>query len=193
MGIASLDGNEGTTMKKVGLLLGFWLMTTACPGGDTGQANVDDGQGPVSAETATAGHLVFEATSFSPFVEKTADGKTLRIAYSFFPDGTDFDFDAKTVSIPCSFKSRAPDGVDLNLSAPVNQPCNPYKLSFNAEGEAFTLNGIEVPLTGDSYTRFVEDFEFEMTTEGIRDSLDGSSIETDGGKLEDYYFVILAQ
>lgn len=143
----------------------------------------------VDATTADNQEVQYAETTFSSYLEVSSDRNNLRISFSFFPDGTDFDFDAKTASIPCAFFSRIPDDVDIQLSAPTDDSCEPYVITFNSTGESFTLDGIVVPFTS-SYEKFADDFEFIITQDGVLDAEDNALLTSDG-KLEDYFDLIL--
>lgn len=140
--------------------------------------------------TSDSQEAQYTETTFSSYLEMSSDRNYLRISFSFFPDGTDFDFDAKTASIPCAFFSRIPDDVDVQLSAPTEDACEPYVITFNETGESFTLDGIVVPFAS-QYEKFADDFEFTITQDGVLDAEDNILLTSDGGKLEDYFDLIL--
>lgn len=141
-------------------------------------------------ENGTSADLAagFTDSAFSSYIQFSADKKLTRYSYNFFPEGTDFNFETKTVSIPCSFLSAAPaDGVDIALSAPIEQRCQPYVLNFG-DSDDFTLYGIVTPADSE---KFLDTFEFMITPEGALDTLDGSLISSTRGKFEDYYDLVL--
>ncbi|MBI2338841.1 MAG: hypothetical protein HYU99_00535 [Deltaproteobacteria bacterium] len=174
-------------------VLVFALFLGACS--ESGSSLSDEGESTSASSSASTGtgvdSLTYNASGFSTWLEFTPEKNYLRIAFSFFPDGTAFDFDKKTASIPCTFLSRIPEGVDVQLSAPVEEPCEtPYTVTFDGAGETFTLNGIVAPFNT-AYEKFAGDFEFDITAEGVRDVSDGASLSSDSGKLEDFYDLIL--
>lgn len=176
-------------MKKFSILL--LVLVLFMPIGCTEEDADVESTSPVVR--SQVGDLTFESSGFSSYIELSTDKNYLRFAFSFFPDGTGFDFDKKKVSIPCSFLMRIPDDVDVQLSAPLEEDCEiPYTISFDSEGETFTLDGIVVHLNS-SYDRFADDFEFIVSADGIKDAVDGTVLTSGRGKLEDFYDLILKE
>lgn len=178
-------------MKKIGTLIGicFLVLMGACTEGVEETATDPNAADPKGSSLSES--LKFEDSSFSPYLQLSEDKLHIRMAFSFFPDGTDFNFKDQTLSIPCSFLSVVPEGVDVQLSPPLIPPCQgSHDISFNASGEKFTLNGIVVPLNP-VYQKLVEDFEIEITADGVRDSLDASDLVSDEGTLEAFYELIV--
>lgn len=157
---------------------------------ESGSNDEDSSTQLVNTATADSEEIQYTDTSFSSYLELSGNKNYLRISFSFFPDGTDFDFATKTASIPCAFFSRIPDDVNVQLSAPTDDSCEPYVISFNEAGESFTLDGIVIPFTS-SYEKFADDFEFIITQDGVLDAEDNALLSSDGEKLEDYFDAIL--
>lgn len=168
------------------------ILFGACSGGtSSGSGSSGEAESTATSTGTSIDSLTYNASGFSDYLEFTPEKNYLRMAFSFFPDGTGFDFDKKTVSIPCAFLSRIPEGVDVQLSAPIEEPCEtPYTITFDGTGETFTLNGIVVPFNS-AYDKFAGDFEFDITADGVRDARDGTVLTASGGKLEDFYDLIL--
>lgn len=170
--------------------LWFLILLTACPTGgmEGGGTNpTRSSEAPLASQGTTA--LQYQ-TTFSPYVLIRSDQKKLKFLYTFFRN-QDIRIEQKQIVIACTYQTLPPDGVS-QLTAPVDQPCSPYVLDFS-EAE-FTLEGMEVDLPEDRvYEKFVEDFEMELTPDGMIDVVDGSVLQAEGGTLEDYLQKILAR
>lgn len=155
---------------------------------------VDNLPAPVISDGSSAKKAVeFEESVFSPYLEFSPDKSSLRIAFSFFPDGSGFDFEAQTVAIPCAFLNLVPEGVDVQLSAPLEDDCKtPTTISFGDAGESFTLDGIVVPFDK-TYAKFGKDFELLVSEGGMEDTSDGTLLFSENGGLEDFYKLLLAR
>lgn len=181
-------------MKKLlGIVMLSFLAACSQSMTDTGGAEATSDvsnpslQSPAVAEATPE----FAPSAFSKAVSISKDGKYLRFDFDFFPDGRDVNFKSKVVSIPCSFLSHVPEGVDVELSAPIEAPCTePYKISFAGAGEAITLDGIVVPVES-AREKFVELFGFRVLPDGVEDSFDGVKIDGGLGRLEDFYAAVL--
>lgn len=170
------------------LFLLFLFTGVGCTEEDASDAETDPSG---NSKSLSGENLVFAPSGFSPYIE--ISGKThLRFAFSFFPEGSGFDFDQKTVSIPCTFlSSRISEDVDVQLSAPLEEECDTlYTITFDDDAESFTLEGIVVPLNS-SYDRFADDFEITISVDGVKDAANGDLLTSAGGKLEDFYDLIL--
>lgn len=154
---------------------------------DSDEASADE----VSPPPAQLETPAFENSNFSQFVEVSTDKKFVRVAFSFFPDGTDVDFERKTVGIPCTFPSNLPDDVDIALSAPIEAECDTlYLVSFPETTSLFTLNGIVMTVES-ADMKFEPDFGIRLSSDGIRDSFDGTLLSSSAGTLEDFYQIII--
>lgn len=140
--------------------------------------------------------LTFGSSGFSDYIEVSSDKKYFRFAFDFFPEGSGFNFEDKTVSVPCTFlltriPEDLPEGVDIQLSAPLEEDCESnYTIKFDSVDEFFTLKGIVAKMNS-SYDRFADDFEIIISLDGVKDASDNTSLSSDGDKLEDFYDLIL--
>ena len=142
-------------------------------------------------EPAPRETLTFEKSNFSPFVEVSTDKKFVRVAFSFFPDGTDVDFERKIVGVLCTFPSNIPDDVNVQLTAPIEAEWDsPYVVAFPETTSLFTLDGIVMTVES-AGMKFEPDFGIRLSADGIRDSFDGTLLSSSEGKLEDFYQLII--
>ncbi|MBI4411100.1 MAG: hypothetical protein HY541_01280 [Deltaproteobacteria bacterium] len=176
-------------MRSLSFILLFLFLLGACSG--AGSVSSDENVSSGSTASTDISSLTYNPSGFSTHLEFTPEKNYLRIGFAFFPDSTAFDFEEKTVSIPCTFLNRIPEGVDVQLSAPTEELCDTYyTITFDGTGESFTLNGIVVPFST-VYEKFAGDFEFEITADGVRDVQDATTLAPTSGTLEDFYDLIL--
>lgn len=173
-------------MRKIFYLPIFVCLLAACSGGG------EDQNSSVAADsnsTAKAEALTFSASSFSSFIFYSEDFKTVRLAFSFFPDGTRFDFKGRKILIPCGFKDPAvADGVDVNLNAPVvAADCHDgVELSLVSTSMQMGLEGVEGSM--EDVNQMLED-HFNLlltTTHGMESSQAHVALAPGAGKLTDF-------
>lgn len=169
--------------------------TSGQPAADQGSnQQVNPNQPSLPNLESDGANLNCNPSSFSDLIEicKNTDtnAESLRLAYSFFPDGTDFDFVQTRVIVPASFKDRIPAGVDVQLSAPLAGDQSGIIIPFNEQGEQMTLEGIVLPFVP-PVTKFQAQFELTITRDGIEDGRDGVLLLSNLGTLEDFYQVLL--
>lgn len=132
----------------------------------------------------------FQPAEFSSYIELSEDQKWVRFKFAFFPDGTNFDFTNKRVIIPCDFSQSLPEGVDINLTAPLTPLCSqPYVISVINEGESLSVDGLVLSLERKA---FADDFSIEITPLGVKNLISDTIITASKGKLVEYYTLILA-
>jgi len=198
--------------------LALFLIFTACPGASipeeeqeppTGQEeSPQTGDTQINASGNTAENTITFQESFTPNIQISSDQKKLRFSYTFFRN-QDIDVQNKQISIPCSYRAEPPaDGPPLGeppvgdppfpaeeddqLTVPIEKPCDPFVLDL--KDAEFTLEGIVINLPEDQvFEKFVDDFEIEITPNGVVDVLDGSIVEAEGGTFEDYYQAVLSR
>lgn len=183
-------------------LLTVAFMTTACQEAEritsdqteTTEATQAIKEIPGTVETETTPAIDCEISSFSDFVEictrpDQAEPLLIRLAFSFFPDGTDFDFENKKVVIKNSFEQKLPDGVDVQLTAPQEKNQATLEFIFTAENEAMTVDGLTMPLNK-SNEKFKASLGLVITIDGIQDASDSTLLLSELGTLEDYYQLV---
>lgn len=163
------------------LLIIFLMMgALACQSGGTNSGTDSD------AVNALVDALDFGPSSFSTYVDVSQDHSHVRINFDFFPSGTDFNFEERKVTIPCLSSDNLPDKVNAQISAPVYGGCEAYTvISFDGDGEVMTVDGIVLPVAS-SAQKFNGPYGFQITAENVTDE-DGNVLESDDGKLVDYY------
>jgi len=177
-------------MKRVIFYLSILTIfsTLASCGGSPINLDTEGLTNPVNTGAVSA--LTFSQSSFSPYIYVNSDKSYLRISYGFFPDGSEFDFSKQTITIACSFLVSTPEGIDIQSSTPMETNCEPYILDLAKNGESFTVDGILIPIAG-NYLQMEPDFGIILSTDGVKDSTDGTILTASSGKLEDYYKQIL--
>lgn len=158
------------------------LFTLLSCGGGEGE----NGQPKFQDESNKSGNLslVFKASSFNQYIDFSEDSQWVRIKFGFFPDGTNFDFPNKRIIIPCDFENPVPEGVDVNLSAPVgeNSCGDPLVLSVADEGESLSVEGIVLHTDKMAFAKY----DLEIDPEGIKLISTGELIVAPKGKLAEY-------
>lgn len=171
-------------MRKISLIFILILGLSGC-----NESSDADDTSSISTGGSTSTSLVCEDASFSDYLEFCSSRSVLRISYSFFPDGTDFNFTDQTATIPCISASASSD-ISIQISEPEDgSSCADTVLSFTATDESFTLEGIVVPMSSE-YTKFESDYQLVITSAGFTHSTDDSLVSASGGKLEDFITAI---
>lgn len=133
----------------------------------------------------------FSVTTFSPFIHVNAAGTVLRLDFGFFPSESNFSFENQTITLPCNFSAdKQDDMISVNVSAPLKpQGCNnEIILSFlRDQGEALTVDGIEVTLSNGEYKKFESAFGLTLTKEGVLKTSTRQNLVSTKGRLSDFF------
>lgn len=112
----------------------------------------------------------FDQSNYSKFVYFHQNKNRIVLDYNFFPEGSDFDSQNKTVALPCA-KPLPDDGhLNINLNAASNTPCKPK--SLDVSDATFTLLGLEFEFDRE-FDLFAETYGFVLTADGFVDSESG--------------------
>lgn len=177
----------------------FWIMTAACNEAET-TTSLDTTQQTTTAEaqvsaidTAASDNDAVSAgsytqTTFSRYVYEKSGEDVFLIDFNFFPEGTDFDSQAKTAALPCETTTDTDAAIDVNATE--EEDCD--KLTVDLSSATFTFIGLEIS-HDESQQLFVEDFEFKITTDGFVDPLDGATLDVaaDTATLESVYNAVM--
>lgn len=181
----ALLNKTGDNMMKFLYSLIILITLVAC-----GSSTENASDGPTEIGNRANLSLNFKKTDFSSYIEVSEDHKWLRFKFGFFPDGTNYDFTNNRVIIPCDFFNSIPEGVDVNLTAPLNPLCvQPYVIAAMEEGESLTVDGLVVLM---DRKVFPDDFGFEITLEGVKNISNEEILKTVKGKLAEYYALVNA-
>ncbi|EKD41769.1 MAG: hypothetical protein ACD_73C00540G0002 [uncultured bacterium] len=170
---------------RVSLLI-LWVTFQGC--GGSSEAGIDGNSNIFDNFKNGATAQSFKTSDFSPYIEFSEDNKLMRLKFSFFPDGTNFDFPGKRVIIPCDINNSVPEGVDVNLNAPIKPTCDqPFVLDVTQEGEYLNTEGL-VLLVGEKI--FSQNYGFEITLQGVKNNANDIILMAPKGKLEEYYALV---
>jgi len=196
-------------MKKTTIGILFTLLCLACqnPGvtdlvstedSETALAANDEESGDVSiteiqsgSSTATNPLEGYSQSEFSKYVYIANSGKKFLIDFNFFPEGSDFDSQEKTVAIPCEYTDM-PEEVDVNVSVDVEEDACESDIVMDLNSATFSFIGLEFTYE-ESLDIFDSDFEFKISSVGFVDSLDGKKvdIESEDANLENVYNMVI--
>lgn len=140
-----------------------------------------------AAETMSS----YAPSSFSQYVYVKSDTKVFLIDFNFFPEGTDFDSQNKTATLPCETAAPEGSGATVSMSAPEEgDGCEAVVVDLTSA--TFTFVGLEFAYE-DSLDVFSEALEFKITPEGIADASDGEVIDLDfeDANLENAYNAVM--
>lgn len=113
----------------------------------------------------------FDQSNYSKFIYFHQNKNRVVLDYNFFPEGSDFDSEKKTVVLPCAKPIPDEDRLNINLSIPVQEaPCKTR--SLDVAGATFTLLGLEFEFDR-VLELFAEDYGFVLTVDGFVDSESG--------------------
>lgn len=184
-------GATDTTMTEVG--------ETTLTADDGGSATSDEDDSTTvsiteiqsGSSTATNPLEGYSQSEFSKYVYIANSGKKFLIDFNFFPEGTDFDSQEKTVTIPCEY-TEMPEEVDVNVSVDVEESDCESEIVIDLSGASFSFVGLEFAYE-ESLDVFDDNFEFKISTDGFVDSLDGEKIDVaaEDANLENIYNAVI--
>lgn len=143
------------------------------------------------SSTATNPLDGYSQSEFSKYVYVANSGKKFLIDFNFFPEGTDFDSQEKTLAIPCEY-TNMPEEVDVNVSVDVEEDECESDIVIDLNGATFSFIGLEF-IYEENLDVFDSDFEFKISSAGFVDSLDGEKIdvEPEDANLENIYNTVV--
>lgn len=121
----------------------------------------------IETKSAPALKSDFDQSNFSKFIYFHKDKNRIVLDYNFFPEGSDFDSEKKTVSLPCVKPLPDDEHLSINLNATSNAPCKSKSLDVSTA--TFTLLGLEFEFDRE-FDLFAEDYGFVLTADGFVDS-----------------------
>lgn len=147
----------------------------------------------IQSGSSTATNLLdgYSQSGFSKYIYVANSGKKFLVDFNFFPEGSDFDSQEKTVAIPCEYTDM-PEEVDVNVSVDVEEDACESDIVIDLNDATFSFIGLEF-IYEESLDIFDSDFEFKISSAGFVDSLDGEKvdIESEDANLENVYNMVI--
>lgn len=171
-------------MKRMGFLLAL-LMLGGCNEAEDSSGSADQLNSASDADatitelptSGTASVLTdYAKSSFSNYIYFHKTESKILIDFAFFPDGSDPDSQAKTISIPCLSEENSGDtAVSIGLSAPTEGSHACTDVSLNLSEATFTNDGLVFSFS-ESFTLFASQYSFNITRAGFVDSQTSEAI-----------------
>jgi hypothetical protein len=172
-------------MKRIGCLLAF-LILSGCNEAEDASNGADllnsasDAADATITELPTSGIASvltdYAKSSFSNYIYFHKTESKLLIDFAFFPDGSDPDSVAKTISIPCLSEQNSDDAaVAIGLSAPIESDGSCEAVSLSLLAATFTNDGLVFSFS-EPFTLFASQYDFNITRSGFVDSQTSEAI-----------------